>query len=315
VKTCTGLCATALALAAARPAGADPAVGVTLSVDPCVAADAGGIERLFFLELGTTPARGRGARARADVAVGCAGDAIEVRVNDPLTGKMLSRRIDPGVAAGRERLIALAAVELLVASWIELSAADSTADDPALGRARADAERLVAGRLRPRPWTTTASVIAGAGADGLTQLGAGVRLDRDRPRWGWSAELSGWTGARQVPLGTIAASGLGGAADLHLGWRRGPLLVRAGAGGRIGVVALDGDPAPGSGASADHVTGASAGPFARAGAALRAATLELSLAAEAGVHLAGVRGLVDGMPGASLVGAWLTGWAGVGWWW
>ncbi|HTM19117.1 MAG TPA: hypothetical protein VL172_01365, partial [Kofleriaceae bacterium] len=104
--------ALALALAAGRPAAANRAVGVTLSVDPCVAADAAGIERLFFLELGTSPERDRGAGAQADIAIGCAGDAIEVRVNDPLTGKMLSRRIDPGVAAGRERLIALAAVEL-----------------------------------------------------------------------------------------------------------------------------------------------------------------------------------------------------------
>jgi len=313
-----GPCAALLALAAAHATAGEPAVDVSLRVDPCVEVDVGAVERLFFLELGTSPPRpvaSTATRPHAAVDVGCAGADIEVRVEDPLTGKSLARRMARGLRAGRERLIALAAVELLVASWIELEAASDRTPDPALGKARRDAQQLVAGRLSHPRWTTTTSLIATAGRAGVDHAGGGVRLERDTDRWGWSAEIAVWVGSQRVALGDVAAAAISGALAGHLSLGSGPIGFRAGAGARIAQVSLTGEPSPGSRATGDQVTGVAAGPFARAGAVWRAGRAALSLTVEAGYHLAGVRGTVDGAPATAVTGSWLAGQLGVGWVW
>ena len=122
-----GLAASLHVPAMAQPGGPVP---VSLEVDPCTGADSAEVRRVFELELGTSvpdnatgngSGNGRGD-AEASVTIGCEETLILLRVRDSVTGKELSRRIDVPPGAGRERLLALAATELLLASWIELEA-------------------------------------------------------------------------------------------------------------------------------------------------------------------------------------------------
>ncbi|MGC4092848.1 MAG: hypothetical protein QM756_34185 [Polyangiaceae bacterium] len=57
------------------------------------------------------------------VVVQCNGSKVVVEVHDPLSRKIVQRRFDFGPAASRARgrLVALAAAELVLASWAELA--------------------------------------------------------------------------------------------------------------------------------------------------------------------------------------------------
>ena len=111
-----GLCAALLALGG-RPAAGEPAVRVTLSVDPCVDAAPAEIERLFFLELGSSrsdapapagisrrPSRGR---LHGDARVGLVaaqqlghGDAPQVSLVQALQYQLQRRRAGWAMVAG-----------------------------------------------------------------------------------------------------------------------------------------------------------------------------------------------------------------------
>ncbi|MEM9490858.1 MAG: hypothetical protein AAGC55_17050, partial [Myxococcota bacterium] len=144
------------AAVAAQPSESMDDIGVALSVDECIVADAEQIRRLLFIELGapgrpTSLRQGERTDAVTRVELSCADQLIELRVHDPVTGKSLTRRIAPGKRRGRERLLALAAVELVVASWIELTATPAPvaipAGPPADAMVRESAEPLVGRRL------------------------------------------------------------------------------------------------------------------------------------------------------------------------
>ena len=112
-------------------AGAIAHPSVSLEVDPCVQADVAEVRRIVGIELGALledrePAGGaattKGASDTTRVTVACAGPLVELRVDDPLTGKGLTRPIDLSTssATARSRLLAIAIAELVAASWTEL---------------------------------------------------------------------------------------------------------------------------------------------------------------------------------------------------
>jgi hypothetical protein len=70
------------------------------------------------------PSDPQGAR----VSVGCTGSVIELEVQDPVTGKKLSRhlQIPPDLAGARARVLGMSIAELVAASWIELSGTSSS---------------------------------------------------------------------------------------------------------------------------------------------------------------------------------------------
>jgi hypothetical protein len=110
------------------------------------------------LELeGATVAEATGdAQSATRVTVSCAGDLVALRVDDPITGKALERSVRlAGVAAPvRARIVGLAIVELVAASWIELELRTPPAEDVITSAAQRRTERAavaVARKRRPAP--------------------------------------------------------------------------------------------------------------------------------------------------------------------
>jgi hypothetical protein len=308
----------------ASSALSDELAGVSLEIDPCVDADRELVRRLFRVELGTSLPEGAVSEGPAGtrVEVACAGALVELRVEDAVTGKSLVRRISPGARTGRERLLALAAMELLVASWIELEAmpepvargADSTADT----LARQAARQVVRKRLpKASRWTTTATAIGGSSWAGSFRYGGGVRVCRDHAGgYGWGADVIAETAVDDLSLGEVTTTSVSGALTAHLERRFGPVLARAAIGARIGAVSMRGDPEGRSGVLGSEVSGLAGGPMARLGAQLTPASgLTLALSVESGAHALEMRGTVDGREEQALDGAWLGGHLGVGWTW
>lgn len=81
------------------------------------------VERVLAAELATETRPEVGAREPTFIIVGCTGNRVELEVHDLLSRKTVQRRFDFGSAipAARARLIALAAAELVLASWAELA--------------------------------------------------------------------------------------------------------------------------------------------------------------------------------------------------
>lgn len=81
--------------------------------------------RVVRIELGSTIVTGNGAGDPSNttrVTVTCDGGRVRLRVDDPITGKALERSIEIAdvAPAVRARILGLAIVELVAASWIEL---------------------------------------------------------------------------------------------------------------------------------------------------------------------------------------------------
>jgi len=118
-------------LCVAERAHAQPTLSVQVELAPCVAIDARGIERVVQAELGSSIAVSTDVPTSVfeapsteltRVRVTCSDEVIELQVQDPVTGKRLSRRlrIPPELAAARSRMLGLSIAELVAASWIEL---------------------------------------------------------------------------------------------------------------------------------------------------------------------------------------------------
>ena len=107
-------------LCGARPALAEtPPVNVTL--EACPHLDPTEVERIFSAELGSaTP--GVSDPTVTEVTITCEGARVIIRVKDPLSRKIVQRSFDTSTfdPKATPRLIALAASELVLASWAEL---------------------------------------------------------------------------------------------------------------------------------------------------------------------------------------------------
>lgn len=111
---------------------------VGVHVAPCVDVDFSRFERLLFLELGTSATLQKGETADATVvSVDCVSHGIMIHLEDGLTRKSMRRtlRQTPSVHGDRERLLALAVAEFILASWVELSLAQPEGLQPMAARA------------------------------------------------------------------------------------------------------------------------------------------------------------------------------------
>lgn len=95
---------------------------VHLEVEACDSLDATSITRIFAADLGT-PLTTEVRPDITEVNIGCEGEHVVVRVKDPLSRKTVRRSFDPKSFGnqGQSRLIAIAASELVLASWAELA--------------------------------------------------------------------------------------------------------------------------------------------------------------------------------------------------
>lgn len=311
---------------ARSPVSAGPPV--QLLVDECLRAHQAEIRRLFALELRAQPIEEAtveepsATRAR----VTCTPDGeVELRVDDPLTGKRLARAI--GVTSTpddqRPRLVALALVELVYAAWSELvltllpSNKAARADD---GGAREAAAQVVREKLE-KPATPVDLRLAAVGSlrrfgGGSTPLfGGGLRFGAEHGSWlGWHLDVLLEHGQRGTSSGTITCTAFSSAAWLtaRLPWSF--VDPYAGIGVRGGVGWLRGKPADPTVMEGRSVTGAFVGPAGVAGVTVRLpARLLLDLRVETGWVARPVTGAIDGEDVEGLRGAWVAGLLGVGW--
>lgn len=135
-----------------RPAFA-AAPPVRLTVSECRELDAAEVERLFKAELdaGTPPANDNDV---TDVRILCSGARASVKVLDRLSRKTVERSFELSLFVGtaRNRLVALGAAELVLASWAELSTNPRPRAEPEgappSDEARSSAKRTVGVKLK-----------------------------------------------------------------------------------------------------------------------------------------------------------------------
>jgi hypothetical protein len=112
---------------AAAPAHAQDLPRVSIDSD-CATVDGELLLQVVRVELGSAVVTGDTAADQVSltrVTARCEGDQVRLRVDDPITGKALERTIEmggigDGEPAVRARVLGLAIVELVAASWIEL---------------------------------------------------------------------------------------------------------------------------------------------------------------------------------------------------
>src|SRR5207253_2724669 len=149
------------------------------------------------------------------VTVRCAETRADMRVEDPLTSKSVSRSIDLAGTApiARPHLLGLSIVELISASWFEL-ASDAPAAGPQEAPAARQAARAVVEQRVARPRTQRLAATAAALAFPRAPLcwGGGLAAGGELRGWfGWSADATFARGERGTPLGSVLVDTASGA--------------------------------------------------------------------------------------------------------
>jgi hypothetical protein len=259
-------------LAWAWPASAEPPP-VSLTLEGCPNLKPAEVERIFSAELGS-PATLPGDPAVTEVTIVCEGDRVLLRVKDPLSRKTVQRSFDTTTfdKKATPRLIALAASELVLASWAELysnptptvqpegkppSSQEATAIRQALRERSFFAGEPDAPQTRPDPDEPEQRVLRILGlvsartfpgeatADAGTIWGGGLRLGEERFR------LVAWHLDTLIERGTVVAHAgeestmseitswtLGGALLAYYSYKE-MFTIRLGVGLRGGFIAQD----------------------------------------------------------------------------
>lgn len=295
------------------PLRAAPHPPIQLEMDPCVDAPRKEVARVLSIELGA-PLLGGGGNDRTRVLVACEESLLTIRVDDPITGKSLERTIDLSEAPrARPRLLALAIVELISASWTELESNPRPQVPPAGPRASPEARRLalhsVQNRLessalrRPR-LSAIASGLAFFSGPGLLG-GGGLQLAQDHAyHLGWRTDLQAHHGTAAVSLGSASVDtvSFGAALVFHQAWRK--VGLHLGAGLRGGAARLSGSPNPMGTAQGKSGWGAWGGPLGIVDLSVVAnRRLVFDLGLEAGYVVVPVGGLVAGAREVAVDGA------------
>lgn len=233
---------------------------IHLALHPCVPVEEAAVRQVLALELGALLTEGDApASGVTQVTVDCADAQIWLRVDDPVTGKSLLRRIylltvNPGV---RARLLGLAIAELVNASWTELlanpkpvvPAADPIAS-PEIRRAALSVVKRNAAGMMQRPaapgWGPSlfgVIMLSGFFASRTLLTGGGVRLGwSHRRHFGWAVDLIAQHGSSATPLGDVALDAVSSGASLFFDHHGSRLGLRLGGGFRGGLLVLSGRP-------------------------------------------------------------------------
>jgi hypothetical protein len=275
---------------------------VALAVDACVPADRAQLDRLVALELAAAA-----PDADGELRLACDGERITIAWR-ATAGDAIARVVDAGPETGRERTLAIAAVELAAAGG-ERPRAAAIVDE----NATEELVDVAAAAPAPRrtPWRTTvdaAVVVLGSGD--VSAPGGSLRLARDRAGFGFTLELGQLHGRDAVDLGEIELDATTAAAQLRASTSIANLRLHVAAGGRATHARFRGVAA--RGATSSSIAGIAAGPLASVGAERCRGALCLEVAAEAGWHVSTVHATVDGMDARALDGAWWLARAGIG---
>jgi hypothetical protein len=267
------------------------------------------IRKLVALELGKPLVdEPNGGDTRASVM--CAETRATLRVDDPVTGKELSRVVDleAAIPKGRARLVALAVVELISTSWTELDAT------PASTAATPTADLGVSAQLPPVPTQLRVLAIAGVRKFGGTStlVGGGARIARDGAWLGWLADVEAHHGTSTVSLGQTSADVLdaAGALSIHRSWSRTRASFAAGVRGGAGRLAGSSTM---MGVRAESFWGPWFGAFALGSISVAATShFAIELTVEGGRVISPLGGLVDARREVAIDGAWIGVHLGVG---
>jgi len=307
-------------VARAEPAQSHPLV--QLVIDPCLGVPAEEVRTIVGVELGALLVP-EGASPTSDVTVvhvRC-GAATELRVDDPITGKSLTREIDLALEApkARPRLLALAIVELVSASWTELEANPTPKVKPvgatASPAAKAAVMKTVEEKLPAPAPLPSLRIEAVAGRRWFfprtgPSSAFGLRLGDDRvgrfTSLGWMADMLVEHAGVSDALGTVDVDLVSASAAFVVHHSTDVLSLGVGLGLRYGSARISGTPNDAARVASSSLSGVWGGPMIVAGVgltALRPLILELSF--ESGVTTNAVRAHV-GDPGAvGPSGAWI----------
>jgi hypothetical protein len=316
-------------LGAASRASAQSGPPVQVVIDACVPVDRADVLRLARIELGLGTGGAFVGPGTTVVMVGCAGNALSILVDDPVTGKQTERavRLSGADTRARARLLALAIAELVTTSWSEVAVnprpALAPVRPPPAAPVRAAVVRAVRRRVpalqRESPWALALGLFASertlSTSAGMVALwGGGARASFALSRSvGAEANVAIEGTVVDVPQGGVSVALA--TAGLLLLWRHhGPAWTfRAGSGVRGGVMVLEGlslDTTRSPGASFAAPWGAL---VLAAGASVRVTgRWSIDLACEAGTAVLPVRALAGDQALLSLGGPWVGVSIGVG---
>ena len=306
---------------AAAPAGRAP---LRLQLEQCPEIDRATVNRVVTMELEAAPADERQDGALTTAHAQCGGGRARLTVEDPVTGKTMTRTLDlENQPRGlRSRLLGLAISELVLASWIELHLAseplssqpDAVVRPEARREAAAIAERrlqVVSSARAGVPWEIVAGPAVRRFSSGLLTWGLSASawhwLD-EHPLAGVGLEVDGSYGEQSVPgLASASATSLSFAPCLLMRSAFGAFVVTAGAGWRVGLARLSAEPASERRAGQAGWRGWT-GPFLAVDLSVPLSrSLFLRAGVESGYVLVPAHGRVDSVPVIELAGAWLGG--------
>jgi len=287
--------------------------GIEVHAQSCGALDVARLRALFALEVRTVVDQ----LGPVAVVVTCGEDRTRLRVESPTRGT--AERSIPGVGrAEEERLLALAAAQLVFAVWLDAQPEERTSrGDNAMREPPASTPATPAAAPLPQPQTPLdMGVEAGARVRLLGHLvagpSAGLLATAWRRRWGAELSLAFDRTIVARPLGTaeLAAGELG----LAAAWRssdESPLALEISAGPALAVLDLRGV-SPAAHVTARSVTGLALDTRAAAAVRYRRAGLWALARLEAGYLVSGPEGTITGESSIETRGAWTGASLGVG---
>lgn len=252
---------------------------VRLSVDPCVGAPVDDVRKIVGVELGAllVPESSPPSGDVTVVTVGCGATTTQLRVDDPITGKSLTREIDLSKEApsARPRLLALAIVELVSASWTELEANPTPKVKPvgatASPIAKEAAKKVVADKLPPPPAPPPSlRVEALVGRrwffprTGPSNM-FGLRIGDDHiggfSSLGWMGDVIVEHAGVNDSLGTVNVDLVSASAAIVAHHDTSVLALRAGIGARYGSARISGTPSDATHVESSSLSGVWGGPM------------------------------------------------------
>lgn len=215
------------------------------------------LERLLRLEMSAMASQGASEgelESGVAVQIECRTPNISVRITDSATGKFLERELVAPAHdhPSRERIVALGASQLLLASWLELllpepmTEARPAKKPPAnVTQARRAARRAVVAEPEPRGGTGVAAGVAWRGSsDHALMLGGGLYGNLAlAQRWSLGLDARYERGEIERDTGTVVATlaKLGGSLTFRA-WESAPLRFDARVEAGACFIRLDGRP-------------------------------------------------------------------------
>lgn len=289
------------------------AVPIIIEIDDAVAiADKAAVRKLVELNLhSSSESLPREGTTWIRVRPVSEASFVRIDVDDAVTGKSVGRTVDIFALgkAGASRLLAVAIVELVSASWAELATNPTPVAQPVGERATVEARKdaLQTVHSLDDRWTQVAVFGSAHGPfeNAGVLIGGGLRVVPSVAKnLGIPIDLSYEHGSRDGTLGTIGVDVISGDAGVayQRQWSRWGL--RAGAGGRGGVVRYSGK-AEDAGAIGDVVWAPWGGPMASFSVFfLPTARIASELILDGGYAFTGTRAGVDGGPDIAIAGMW-----------